>query len=426
MSMIKPKIMDEIQEDEAILHATIKKAIDGSFEAESNTTSIAEDKTPRGQVIVEPLETHRLSSAKEGFTTRRVPKEDMRTLIKGSVRPCAGDIVLARVDRIRQHGRIELPSGRKVLLEEQNEIIVACGNRYATDQFEAFVPQKLGKAHLIAAGGVVAVEVARARKMKPATEITLLGLVGDASGVPLNTLSYALPAHEINKPRCPVVAVLGTSMNSGKTTTARFLACGLKAAGFRVGYAKITGTGAGHDYWSLLDSGVSAVVDFTDAGLVSTYKMPVNIIETISMNLIGYLVAEGCNRIVVEVADGLLQSETAALIRSSVFQDLTDRVLFASSDPLSAIEGVKILQEAGFDVAGVSGLLTASPLPLREAKQACKVPVLDKADLMNPETAANLAVYSAAPSSAPVKSPVKMRNLEMSKTLSGLSEVIKI
>ena len=111
-----------------------------------------------------------------------------------------------------------------------------------------------------------------------------------------------------------VVAVFGTSMNSGKTTAVTFLCRGLTAAGFKVGYAKLTGTGAGNDYWRVLDSGAGAVVDFTDAGLVSTYRTPISVLELTSINLIGHLISLGCNRIVVEVADDGVPFEHVAVL----------------------------------------------------------------------------------------------------------------
>ena len=361
----------------------------------SPEAAVAEPGTRKSRVELESIDATRLARAKAGFSTRRVPKDDMRTLVTGDVRPRAGDVVLARIERVRQHKNLELVTGRKAHLEPGDEVIIACGNRYAADQFEGFVPERLGPAHLIAAGGVAAVEAKRARRMRPPTSITLLGLVGDASGLPLNLASYALPAPEVQGTRPPVIAVFGTSMNSGKTTAVSFLCRGLTAAGFKVGYAKLTGTGAGHDYWRVLDSGARAVVDFTDVGLVSTYRTPISVLELTSVNLIGHLVLQGCDRIVVEIADGLLQDETAALIRSNAFHALIDRVIFTAGDAMSAVGGVRVLTEHGFDVAGVSGLLTASPLPFREATGEVGVPVLRNGDLANPETAARLVDHEA-------------------------------
>ncbi|NLE94471.1 MAG: hypothetical protein GX600_02130 [Dehalococcoidia bacterium] len=374
----------------SVSRAALKTGAASGQRQESQTAEVT-TRTSRAQV--ESLDDKRLERVNAGFCTRRVPRGDMRTLVTGDVRPRAGDIVLARVEKVRQHRRLELPSGRKVRLEPGDEIVLACGNRYAADQFEGFVPERLGTCQLIAAGGLAAAEAGRARTMKAATEIALLGLVADTSGVPLNLMSYALPAPQVEGKRPPVLVVFGNSMSSGKTTTLRFLTRGLTAAGFKVGYAKLTGTGAGNDYFGVLDSGAWAVVDFTDAGLASTYRTPVSVLEGTSLNLIGHLINRGCDRILVEIADGLLQTETAGLVKSPVFRTLIDRALFSGVDPMSAVAGVRALSEQGFEVAGVSGLLTASPLPLREAKEACDVPVWTKEELADPKTASTIVVY---------------------------------
>jgi hypothetical protein len=380
--------------------------------------------TRTSRTQVESLEEKRLERANAGFCTRRVPRGDMRTLVTGDVRPRAGDVVLARVEKVRQHRRLELPSGRKARLEPGDEIVLACGNRYAADQFEGFVPERLGNCQLIAAGGLAAVEAGRARSVKTATEIALLGLVGDASGVPLNLMSYALPAPQVEGKRPPVLVVFGNSMSSGKTTTLRFLTRGLTAAGFKVGYAKLTGTGAGNDYFGVLDSGAWAVVDFTDVGLASTYRTSVSVLEVTSLNLIGHLVNRGCDRILVEIADGLLQTETAGLVRSPVFRALVDRALFSAVDPMSAVAGVRTLSERGFDVAGVSGLLTASPLPLREATEACTVPVWTKEELADPQVASKVVVYRTSSQGDHSEEPYKPEIIDPAESRQSAKDVV--
>lgn len=372
------KTMAEDMADEWVLPPALNSA-----------QTVVPELAPPGVVRLDPAD---VAATKESFSVRRAPKEEMRTLISGAVRVRAGDIVLARVDRLRQHPRLELPSGRKAALHPGEEIIVACGARYASDQFEAFVPESLGRAHLVAAGGIAAVMTARANRMLPATEITLLGLIGDGRGVPLNLRQFIIPPPTLgSQPRPRIIGVFGTSMNSGKTTTARYMVRGLRAAGLRVGYAKVTGTGSGGDYWSMVDAGASAVVDFTDAGHASTYMAPISAIEKLAIQLLIHLTVDGCQAIIVEVADGILQRETAAVLRSETFKSLLDRVLFAAGDPLAAASGVASLRALGFDVAAVSGLVTASPLPLREAREIVDVEVLTSEELETPTIALNIA-----------------------------------
>ena len=45
---------------------------------------------------------------------------------------------------------------------------------------------------------------------------------------------------------------------------------GLTGAGYRVGAAKVTGTGAGGDLWLMRDHGAYEALDFTDAGMATT------------------------------------------------------------------------------------------------------------------------------------------------------------
>jgi molybdopterin-guanine dinucleotide biosynthesis protein len=89
-------------------------------------------------------------------------------------------------------------------------------------------------------------------------------------------------------------------MNAGKTTTAVGLIKGLRAAGLDVGAAKVTGTGAGGDVWSMLDAGAFPVVDFTDAGFPSTYRLPITQVEQVLTTLVEYVSVSAVAAIVLK------------------------------------------------------------------------------------------------------------------------------
>jgi hypothetical protein len=346
-------------------------------------------------VVVELLDPELLRRAKPAFTTRRVPREVMRTLVTGRLRPRSGDLVLACVDRIRHQKRVELPNGRKASLFNGDHILVAYADRYATDQFESHVPPDLGPTHLVATGGVASRMLSRSRKVRDATEITPLGLVGDARGIPINLSDFALPPVQVERERPPTIVVVGTSMNSGKTTTIQNLVRGLSLAGQKPGTTKATGTGSGGDYWVMVDSGAHKMLDFTDVGLASTFRIPLRILERKLVELVDHLTAADSGVILVEIADGLFQQETARLIQSRVFCDLIDGVVFAAGDAMSATTGVALLHNIGLPVIGVSGLVSASPLASREAEAAAGVPVLTKEELADPEFARVIAGTAA-------------------------------
>lgn len=345
-----------------------------------------------------PLRKDRREAAKRAFTTRRVDLE-LATRLRTDLRPSAGDLVLARVIQLGQHQKLESPHGRRAQLYEGDEIIVAYGQRYAPDQFEAIVPGDLSACDLVAGGGVAGKVLSRHAKIRAATRIEPIGLLADDGGKVLNLARFALARFAL--PRLPaqaalppVVVVVGTSMNAGKTTAAAGLIHGLSRAGLAVAATKVTGTGSGGDLWTMLDAGARSVLDFTDHGHASTAGLPSDRIEAVALSLIAHSAATNPDVIVVEIADGLLQEETGALLRASRLRDVLHGVLFAAGDAMGALAGHRWLIEAGHRVLGVSGLLSASPLAMREAEAALARPVLTLADLRDAVTAPKVCFAS--------------------------------
>lgn len=309
----------------------------------------------------------RISRAKRAFSTRRVPRKAYQTLLTGDLRPDPGDLVLARIDEIGKHTKLELTDGRRAHLFPGDEIIVCFGNRYAPDQYEAQIGADLGPCDLVAAGGIASLEMSRHQRMKPPTRITPLGILGNADGTRLNVMQFAVPAPDF-APSIPAVLSLGTSMNAGKTLTATSLVRGFKRLGHKVAALKITGTGAGGDMWIVRDAGADLSLDFTDAGHASTYLVSIADIESATCRLMNYAAAQGCEVAVIEIADGLQQLETSQLIHSKRIMDFTIGTVFAAYDAMGAKYGVDLLNSAGHAVLGLSGRLGRSPLGVREAE----------------------------------------------------------
>lgn len=340
------------------------------------------------------LNAQRIADLKTPFATRRVPRSAFATLLGAARRPEAGDLVLCRVERLGQHRHLELVSGRRARLFPGDEIVLAYGNRYAPDQFEAEVPEDLGRCHMVAAGGIASRMLSRHGRIKNASVVQPLGLIGDRHGRPLNLADHALP-QPAPISCCPfTVAVLGTAMNAGKTETAANIIRGLREAGLRVGAAKLTGTGSGGDVWQMVDAGAETVLDFTDAGLASTYLASAETVQRAMNTLLGYLGASGVDAIVLEVADGLFQRETAELVKSPAFAEAVDAVVFAASDAMGSAGGVQCLRALELPVIAASGVLTASPLAAREAAAVTGLPVLGLDELSSPAIVGHLG-YAA-------------------------------
>ena len=332
--------------------------------------------------MIRVLHRYRATRAKKAFVTRRVPTNDMETLISGNLRPSPGDLLLATVQELGKHKRLELRNGRRARLNPGDEIVVAYGNRYAPDQFEALISEDLGACDLVAAGGIASREVCRHERIMQPTWIVPVGLIGRANGRRINLADYAIqPAGPRRTIKTVVVA--GTAMNAGKTYTAASIMRGLKQMGKRVAGIKVTGTGAGGDLWHYRDMGADVVLDFTDAGYASTYKVSDDLVEEAALSLITQASRANCAYAVVEIADGLHQEETASLLRSHRLRQAIEGVVFAAQDAMGGQTGLAMLRDFGHRVLAISGALCQSPLAMQEATKAVDVPVHHPIDLQN-------------------------------------------
>jgi len=328
-----------------------------------------------------PLSGDDLRRAKRAYVTGRLDLTGAASLLSGDIAPKAGDLLLARVLRLGHHRKLESPEGRRQALYADDLILVCYGARYASDQFEALVPESLVPCNLVAAGGLAAVCTEKHAAARKPTEIEPVGLVADAAGRVLNLADAAAPRAKVTTQRPYTLAVVGTSMNAGKTTTVAAMIRGLAKSGLKVGAAKITGTGAGCDRWAMVDAGAQAVLDFTDFGHASTYRVPLAETASILETSIAALGAEGCDVVVVELADGLLFPETAELVEHPRFARLVGGVVLAAADSMSAGYGAGWLVSRDLPLLALAGKLTSSPLMMRETEAATEVPVLDLKDL---------------------------------------------
>jgi hypothetical protein len=366
----------------------------------------ADDAAPAPDPLV-----RRLLRAKKAYSTRFVAAAIERDpaafglVTDPAWAPRPGDVVLARVVTIGQHRRLESPTSRRQILFEGDEIVVSYGSRYAADQFLAVIPEDLGPCHLAAAGGLASRVVDQHAAISDATEIEPIGLLSTSDGV-ANLAAFAphrvrpAPAVRETASRVPVVAVVGTSMNSGKSTTLACLAHGLAAAGLTVHAGKATGTGAGNDAHLFTDAGAHRVVDFTDFGHPSTFGLAFEDVRDVFATMADVLASPAGHGapdvVLVEIADGIYQGDTSRLLTDDAFRSVVDRVVFAAGDALGASGGIGALRALGCEPSVVSGVLTASPLATAEARRALDVDVVPTYDLCLPSVALGVAGLGVA------------------------------
>lgn len=342
-----------------------------------------------------PLANHPQSKVpartKWAFTTRRVARNDVAGYVPLPPNLRAGDLIFCEVVRPGQHKKIQKSNQRYSLLYPGDLLVVCLGDRYAPDQFMGRAELTGDMFDMLAGGGICGtVEAAHADMSQP-TQLRPIGALVDERGYPLNIDQYALePATAPES--MTVFGVFGASMNAGKTTAAVSLAHGLMRAGHQVAGIKTTGTGAFGDYNAFEDAGIPAS-DFTDAGFASTFRVPLPKIERAFETLVGQAAREGATVAVVEIADGVFQKETGAILAGSKIIERMDGLLFAAPDALGAVGGTQYLATHGLKPFAISGMVSCSTLGSREAQSATGVPILTREELCDGSTVADLTAH---------------------------------
>jgi len=318
---------------------------------------------------------------KKSITCKGISFELFNEKIIHTYTPKMGDLAVFEVIDIGKHDSIQGINGNNCYLFEGDEFLAAFGNRYATEQFEGYVPDEPTiDLEILGKGGVVGIMKSMHYKFKDigTTKVRLKSFAVDQNGDVLNSIYYnkeKVSFKTYKKPSSPIILSLGCSMDSGKTTTAAFLSRSLKLVGAKVAFIKLTGTQYTKDSHFVRDCGAAISMDFGYVGYPATYMINTDEILDIFAYLLTKVEKENPDYIVIEIADGLYQRETEALLSHNRFKSFVDKVIFSAVDSLSAIQGYNFLIQKGLKPFAISGLFTASPLLHKEVASRIDVPI---------------------------------------------------
>lgn len=314
------------------------------------------------------------SRMKVSYVARRVPRAALHMQLGISTNPAAGDVVLARVEKIGKNTTLELVDGRRSTLHEGDLVVVAFGNRYATLQFEAYAECLGDRCDLLSMGGLCGRVESKHDSVSEPSKLRIVGAIGDADGKSVRLRDYALSPTLSPRQIAPrVIAVCGTSMDAGKTYTVRSVILGLRKKGLRVAAIKLTGTASGKDTFSMLDAGAMPALDFIDGGYPSTYLCTPQELTDLYGVLLSQVTAQGADCVVVEIADGLVQRETTSLLTTSRFVGSVNAWLLAANDAPGAAGAVSILESWGIRPVCITGNASRSPLVRQEVEAATRI-----------------------------------------------------
>lgn len=296
--------------------------------------------------------------------------------------PVTGDVAVFEVISLGKHRHMQNEEKRNAAIYPGDYIMAAFGTRYATEQFEGYIPETtLSEYHILGAGGTVGIIHSMHAKFISIgpTRLRMIGYAVNDAGKVFNTKKHMelhmKPFRGVMQSFTRIILSIGSSMDSGKTTTAASLIRGLKKAEMRTGYIKLTGTVYTKDRDLAYDNGADAITDFGEMGYPSTYMCSENELLNLYETLLNNINSQELEYVVVEIADGIYQRETELLLNNTKFMAGVDAVIFSAGDSLAAVQGVRALQEMHIVPTALCGLFTASPLLIKEVQSKVQVPV---------------------------------------------------
>lgn len=283
----------------------------------------------------------------------------------------AGVVVACRVLNSKAaYNQLEDIHGRFLTLHPGDAVACVLGHRDALYGYSGHVPESVQPGdilNLLNLGGVVGAGAEAAPGIGPPFELEVLGAVLEFPrldhrvGVPARIQRAALPLAPLPASLPPVVTLVGTSMDSGKTTSAAVLIAEGTRRGLRIAAGKLTGVSLRRDILHMQDCGASPVALFTDFGVVTTSEE--NAVPA-AHALLAHLAEAEPDLIVLEMGDGLLGTYgVQALLDDAALSAALSGLVLCAQDPVGAWGAAELLRERfGLRADLVSGRVTDTPV----------------------------------------------------------------
>jgi hypothetical protein len=261
----------------------------------------------------------------------------------------------------KEYGHVELPSGRQARLVPGDLLIGVLGSRAALRGFCGRVPRDIRAGdtlHLLNMGGVIGVSEGNHAGLGAPIQLEVLG-TPMRGGKVLRLQDFAIdaaePPAEAKLP--PVLLLVGTCMNAGKTTAAAVITRHVRKLGRMVHAGKVTGVAAIKDLQLFEDNGAGRTLSFLDCGLPSTcYRDDV---VGVARTLLAELSEESPDLVVLEMGDGLLgEYGVDDVLADPAFARHVAGAVLAAHDLVGAVAAADRLKGYGIRTLCVTGPCT--------------------------------------------------------------------
>lgn len=264
------------------------------------------------------------------------------------------------------YNHLENAEGRLMRLRPGDRFAGVLGHRRALRGYAGDVPREVRPGdtlHVLNLGGVLGRCTSYAPDLGRPFEVEVIGAVlhfpylGKRIGEPAHIGLGALEANGPILESAPIVAVMGTCMNAGKTAAACEIIHGLTRRGLRVAAGKVTGVALLRDVLNMLDHGAVDAISFLDAGLATTDDANA---PAAARGIVGWLNELQPDVLVLEFGDGILgEYGVQAILEQGEVGSWIRTVVLCAADPVGAWGGVRLLSSRfGLGTSVVTGPVT--------------------------------------------------------------------
>ena len=221
-----------------------------------------------------------------------------------------GDVLVVQaLEEQEKYGDLELINGTLSKINKGDLIIGVLGERKALTGIVGIVPIKVKDddvLHILNIGGVIGKAVSWNKDfVKSPIPVKVIGNV-IVKGKKLNIHDCIQKLDSTLKKTSPLIVVMGTAMNVGKTTATTYIISALtKKLKLNVAAAKLTGVAAQKDIFAMKKAGAKEVVSFLDVGISSTINHH-GLVVPAAKTLLNKLSSKKPDVIVVELGDGII------------------------------------------------------------------------------------------------------------------------
>ncbi len=258
-------------------------------------------------------------------------------------------VVVEALDHSGKNNVLEVTTGRLGKLVKGDIVPAVLGKRRALREYAGDIPLHIKSGNelywLCESGLVGEIQGVNEQWGVPMKVKVLGALLKD--GKTVNIKDYAIPWKKDLVASAPIVAVLATCMDSGKTSLICKIAEYFKNDGLKIAAAKLTGVAFMQDPFKMKDNGIDLVMDFVDAGLPSTCGSKEDAIAA-ACGIITEINKMNPDLILVEFGDGIIgEYNVQSIITHPSFKKHIIMTVVAANDLMAAWGAKKKLEELG-------------------------------------------------------------------------------